>query len=155
HLSTLLCGQHRRDVLRQVRERLRNGERCHLVATQVIEAGVDVDFPLVLRALGPLDAIIQAAGRCNREGLRKDGGRVVVFAPVDGGLPQGAYQTATGTTRLLLAQGDLDVDQPATVARFYQFYYPLVGTDTEQVQQCREALDYPETAKRARLIKDE
>src|SRR5262245_58801968 len=79
-----MCPAHRLKVLDTVRSRLNASLPCYLVSTQLVEAGVDVDFPLVLRELAPLEAIIQAAGRCNREGSlngpdSSPGGRVIVF----------------------------------------------------------------------------
>ncbi|WP_082524964.1 CRISPR-associated endonuclease Cas3'' [Pseudorhodoferax sp. Leaf274] len=87
HLSAAMCGQHRADVIRDIRQRLaarRAGtdlRPLRVVSTQLVEAGVDIDFPVVFRALAGLDSIAQAAGRCNREGLLPGGakGRVVVF----------------------------------------------------------------------------
>ncbi|MFT9056848.1 MAG: CRISPR-associated helicase Cas3', partial [Ethanoligenens sp.] len=70
HLSTLMYPKHRSQVLDEIRQRLRNGKPCRVVATSLIEAGVDVDFPVVYRAQAGLDSQIQAAGRCNREGKR-------------------------------------------------------------------------------------
>jgi CRISPR-associated endonuclease/helicase Cas3 len=70
HLTTRQCAVHRRAILDEVRARLRDGKSCRLVATSLIEAGVDVDFPRVWRAEAGLDQIAQAAGRCNREGTR-------------------------------------------------------------------------------------
>lgn len=156
HLSTLLCPAHRRRVLAEIKRRLDAGEPCRLIATQVVEAGVDLDFPLVLRALGPLDRIVQAAGRCNREG-HLDRGRVVIFVPTDGRIPPGAYRTGADTTSALLrgSNGQLDLNDPATYERYFRRFYQGVDLDRERVQQVRKEFDYPEVAKRARLIDDD
>lgn len=72
HLSAAMTPEHRSRKLAEIRHRLKDGQPCRVVATQLIEAGVDVDFPVVWRALAGLDSIAQAAGRCNREGRRHD-----------------------------------------------------------------------------------
>ncbi len=89
------------------RDRLSRGQPCWLISTQVIEAGVDVDFPGVFRALARSRAIVQVAGRCNREGLLKDEatgearhGDVFVFDPAEKGLPPGFYQRPLATHAL-------------------------------------------------------
>jgi CRISPR-associated endonuclease/helicase Cas3 len=80
HLSTLMCAAHRKETLKAIRGRLENGESCRVVSTQVMEAGIDVDFPIGYRAMAGLDSIIQAAGRVNREGKRESG-ELHVFEP--------------------------------------------------------------------------
>ncbi|MDR3438859.1 CRISPR-associated endonuclease Cas3'' [Telmatospirillum sp.] len=87
HLTTLMCPRHRRMVLADLRERLKAGLPVRLVATSLIEAGVDIDFPEVWRAAAGLDSIAQAAGRCNREGGPVPG-RVVVFEPAEAKPPR-------------------------------------------------------------------
>ena len=79
HLSAQMCPEHRSVKLAQIRERLKEGQACRVVSTQLIEAGVDIDFPVVLRAVAGIDSIAQAAGRCNREGKLPRPGRVVIF----------------------------------------------------------------------------
>jgi len=154
HLSTLLCGAHRRDVLAEVRRRLRDGKPCRLVATQVVEAGVDLDFSVVFRALGPLDRIVQAAGRCNREG-RLPVGRVVVFRPASGGLPPGPYRTATDTTEMLLARGACDLHDPALYQRYFALLYQRTNLDLYDIQSLRRQLRFATVAERFRLIPED
>ena len=167
HLSTLMCGHHRRAVLQTVRERLLLGLPTLLVSTSLIECGVDLDFPRVLRALGPLDRIIQAAGRCNREGRRpRDASEVVVFTPAEGGTPGGLYRTALQTTIQLYknkeAQGEeIDFDDPVLVTQYFnRLYSDLQGgvdkaKDGHSVQERRQAFDYREVAKDVRLVDDD
>ncbi|MCR8547608.1 CRISPR-associated endonuclease Cas3'' [Salipiger sp. P9] len=81
HLSTNMTARHRRVVLEKVRGQLASGAPVRLVSTSLIEAGVDVSFPVVYRALAGLDSIVQAAGRCNRNAEGAEPGRVVVFEP--------------------------------------------------------------------------
>lgn len=88
HLSTRMCAVHRSHVLRLIKARLRNAETCRVVSTQLIEAGVDIDFPVVFRSSAGIDSIAQSAGRCNREGIREKG-TVFVFRPERHGLPSG------------------------------------------------------------------
>lgn len=160
HLSTNLCAEHRRAVLDTVRARLKAGEPCRLISTQCVEAGVDVDFPKVFRALAPLEAIAQAAGRCNREGRIKGLGEVVVFHPEeDGGwqrrYPTHAYYQAAEVTRTMLAlHGDLDINDPEVFRAYYGRLYDLndPASQNADLSQAIQALDFPEIARLYRLI---
>jgi len=155
HLSTLLCGAHRRKVIEEIKERLSNGAPCRLISTQVIEAGVDLDFPLVLRALGPLDSIIQAAGRCNREGKLPQKGRVVIFEPKDGGMPSGAYTIGTRGTETLKNMGRLDPDDPEAAALYFKRLFETLDTDRNKVQDARKDFNYPRVAELFRMIRED
>lgn len=156
HLSTFLCGRHRSQVIAEIKERLRAGAECRIVSTQVVEAGVDLDFPMVLRAVGPLDSIIQAAGRCNREGKNPNGGRVVIFQPAEAARPpSGSYRTATAITASMRNDRPLDPDNLATVAEYFRRLYQNVDTDSRKVQQSRRELNYPQVAHDFRMIDDD
>lgn len=158
HLSSRLCPAHRFAVLANVRQRLdsTNPQPCRLVSTQLIEAGVDVDFPAVFRAFGPLDSIIQTAGRCNREGRMPGLGRVTVFHPADPSMPPGVYALAAAKTEDFLArQPDLTFEQPATYARYFEEFYRLAGPDAAErdaVIQFSESFDFPAASEKCRLI---
>lgn len=155
HLSTLLCGQHRREVLRQVRDRLTANKPCLLISTQVVEAGVDLDFPTVYRAIGPLDRIVQAAGRCNREGRRAEKGQVIIFRPQEGKLPCGEYRKAFEETSFLLQRNDLDWDNPNIFDEYFRRLYMGLDTDQKKIQHSRKHLDYPQVAQDFRMIDDD
>ena len=155
HLSTRLCGAHRRCVLTEVRRRLDEGEPIRLVATQVVEAGVDLSFPRVLRALGPLDSVIQAAGRCNREG-EQDTGQVTVFEPAEGGTPPGAYRTGRDIARQLFQnEPDLDLHDPTVPRRYFQQLYNSRELDKADVQSLRAQFQFEQVAEQYRLIEDD
>ncbi len=156
HLSSLMCAQHRFDILgTEIRVRLREKLPCHVVSTQLIEAGVDVDFPVVYRALAPLDSIVQAAGRCNREG-KLERGEVYLFNPEQNTLPRGFYATATNITAMLLQK--ITEEQLATDHEIFTNYftqlYQYAETDAKQIQQLRNEFKFRSTAKEAKVIDD-
>ncbi|MCF6154244.1 MAG: CRISPR-associated helicase Cas3' [Candidatus Brocadia sp.] len=152
HISTLLCGEHRRDVLRQVRNLIADGKPCRLVSTQVVEAGVDLDFPLVLRAVGPLDRIVQAAGRCNREG-KLSAGKMIIFSPEDGGVPPGDYCTGTDTAMSLLNYDDFDFHNPLLYEEYFKRLYQAVNLDKDNIQELRQTYNYRDVDARFQMIK--
>ncbi len=129
HLSTLMCPAHRREVLTAIRDDLTAGQPCRVISTSLIEAGVDVDFPLVLRAEAGLDSILQAAGRCNREGGRSpDASRTLVFRPADGKRPQSMrvhIESSEGVFRRFE-----DVTSLAAVAAYFDQLFYRQGDET-------------------------
>lgn len=156
HLSTNLCPEHRRHNLALIRERLRSGGPCRLISTQLIEAGVDLDFPKVYRAMAPLESIVQSAGRCNREGRSEHPGEVVIFTPEDHALPGGSYSQATAiTTAFLHENPDIDLHSPDAYAEYYSRLYGTLGPvekDEDPVFKASADLHFPEAARNCRLI---
>lgn len=155
HLSTLLCGAHRQEVLTEVKRRLDEGDPCLLVSTQVVEAGVNLDFPVVYRALGPLDRIVQAAGRCNREGNLSEGGRVVIFDPTEGSTPKGEYATACVESKRILQRTGVDLNDPAVFKEYFSRLYQDVETDKHGIQDLRRSLSYRQVAEKFKLINED
>jgi len=154
HLSALMCPAHRLDVLADVRERLRDGRPCRVVSTQLVEAGVDVDFPVVYRALGGLDSIVQAAGRCNREGLLARG-RVTVFRAPTTPPPGTPTRAAQVTESLLQRYGQaLDAGNPALFDEYFRALYFAENLDANRVQPARAELKFATVADRFQLIED-
>lgn len=138
HLSALMCGAHRKVVIEQIKQRLEAKRLGHdlqplrVVSTQLVEAGVDIDFPVVYRALAGLDSIAQAAGRCNREGRMEEKGRVIVFVPPEqppaGHLRKGVQaciNTLHGQHADPLARG--------LFATYFQKFYSSVDLDAKKI----------------------
>lgn len=126
HLTTLMCARHRSAVLVRVREDLKEGRSCRLVSTSLIEAGVDVDFPLVLRVEAGLDSIAQAAGRCNREGRRDAAAsEVQVFSTSnpDWAPPPELKQFAQAAAMVLRSHKDNLLSPDAIRAYFRELYW--------------------------------
>ena len=168
YLSTFLCPAHRREVLAEIRTRL-NPERrasCLVVSTQVIESGVDVDFPFVMRAMAPLDSLVQAAGRCNREGTLLEPGECLIFDLEGGASPPGDYQAMISTTRRFIPYRLDELGSPDLQREYIRLLFEIngnivtdrvvkIGAAQTTLQRLRRDHDFPAVAKAARLIQEE
>jgi CRISPR-associated endonuclease/helicase Cas3 len=155
HMSTRLCQAHRRVVLADAIDRLATGRSCLLVSTQLIEAGIDIDFPVAVRSVGPLPALAQVAGRVNRHGLRARA-KLVVVDPLEGHTPPGEYRIGTGIARDLLKSG-MDALDPGVLDIYYD---RLVNATKSQldalgIQRERESFNFKTVAERYRVIADD
>ena len=158
HLSTWMCPAHRRDVITQIRGRLKAGTPTYVVSTSLIEAGVDLDFPAVFRALAGLDSLAQAAGRCNREGKLKnpDGspahGQVYLFEESKP-CAMGIIKKAQQITRRL---GDLTValHKPESFPRYFAFYYYDMNDLGKDIVRDLQQAYYPDFSIPFRTVSD-
>ncbi len=151
HLSARMCAAHRSDVLVEVKRRLKAGEPCRLVATQLVEAGVDVDFPEVFRAFAGADSLAQAAGRCNREGSGR--GRLHVFnAPTRP--PQGVLRTGLQIARTMHAEGSLDLKSPETFRAYFGKLYGYSEQDARGVMTAENSQKFKTVAGLFRMIEE-
>lgn len=160
HLSTNMCPAHRLAVLDAIKRRLDKKQAVYVVSTQLIEAGVDIDFPCVFREMAPLEAIIQAAGRCNREGLIPHaGGQVFVFRCLDGEtkIPPGWYKKGRNVveTVFLAAKREPQIDSPADIQEYFSHLYWTGNLDAKNVAGLRAGFKFESCADAYRLIRDD
>lgn len=164
HLSTNMYPLHRQRVLLQIRARLAQGKTCRVVSTSLVEAGVDLDFPVVYRAMAGLDSIAQAAGRCNREGrLNEQGelGRVYVFesaSPPSMPWLKRCVSRAGETLRALPGKDPLGMEM---MRRYFELLYDVQELDGKKIMQLLNRLDrdlvfpFREAAEKFRFIEEE
>lgn len=132
HLSALMCGEHRSETIDKIKNQLSANKPIRVVSTQLVEAGVDIDFPVVYRTFAGLDSIEQAAGRCNREGKLKLG-HVHVFMPPQSS-HRGLLRKSEDTTRELFAIPDFDRENPSRFQTYFNlFYNRLDNSETEML----------------------
>ena len=150
HLTTLMCAKHRSQKLDEIRGRLKNGESCRVIATSLIEAGVDVDFPLVMRAEAGLDSVAQAAGRCNREGKRpSENSFVWIFAPEEQWKAPPELATQAAVMRLTADSFSDDLLSTQAVAAYFAELYQLKGSELDNKKILKmhndtgQSLDFP------------
>lgn len=133
HLSALMCGQHRSEKINEIKQKLKNYETVRVISTQLVEAGVDLDFPVVYRALAGLDSIAQAAGRCNREGRLPAPGKVIVFNPPRKAL-EGILRKAADTTRSMVIMNEQDPLSYKMFDKYFaELYWKANSLDKERI----------------------
>ncbi len=159
HLSTRMTAGHRREVIATIRQLLDSGQATLVVSTSLIEAGVDLDFPCVYRAVTSAESLQQAAGRCNREGRLK-AGRVVVFNPAEGGEPRDkAYRAAREATSLYFGPDLNRPDDLGALSAYYLERYSAQGSDGrafgKAIQDARRDLDFPQVAADFQMIEQD
>lgn len=163
HLSRSMCSAHLRRAIETIKERMREGKPTKVISTQLIEAGVDLDFPCVWRAHSGLGSIIQAGGRCNREGKMERRGQVFVFSLADGSRPFGNIARGCNATKMLLHKLSniiTDPTDPEVIAKYYRLYFKdIPDFDTEGIEkdltEDPEDINFESAAERFKLIDEE
>ena len=131
HLSALMCGEHRSKLIAEIKSKLKDGKPIRVVSTQLVEAGVDIDFPVVYRSIAGLASISQAAGRCNREGKLGKHGKVRVFIPPKPS-PPGLLRKGEDKTRELTSSPDFNPDLPEMFTKYFNLFYGSVNDTGEK-----------------------
>jgi len=135
HLSTTMTAVHRSRRIEEIRAALKAGSPCLVISTSLIEAGVDLDFPVVYRAAAGADSVAQAAGRCDREGRLTQAagapaGRVYVFSPA-AGLPKGDFTTMADKAAEVWRQGYDDPLCPKAIEHYFRLVFWTAGQELD------------------------
>jgi len=155
HLSTGMFPAHRKEVIGEIRSCLKNKERILVSSTQLIEAGVDFDFPCVFRELAPLESIIQSAGRCNREGKMPEAGKVFLFAIEDSGAPSKQYRSLGEFANSLYKNNEALLYEHDFFREYYRKVFRLfIPKDIKNIEKCRLGFNFKTVAGAYHLIEN-
>ena len=153
HLSTLLCPAHRKAKLEEIRARLDDKQPCLVVSTQLVEAGVDIDFPVVYRALAGIDSLAQAAGRCNREGRQPEPGEYHVFlAPSDP--PAGTLREGLKIIKGQQRRRAVDLFDPSEYGAYFRELHARISGPSD-ITEPENGCDFPKVNELFKMIEDE
>jgi len=155
HLSTSMFPAHRKKVIGNIRSRLKNKEKILVSSTQLIEAGVDFDFPCVFREIAPLESIIQSAGRCNREGKMSEAGKVFIFTIEDAGAPSKQYRALAEFANSLYKNNEVLLYEHDFFGEYYRKVFRLfIPEDIKNIEKARLGFNFKTVAGSYHLIEN-
>lgn len=153
HLSTAMYPAHRKRILQTIRQCLRNNEQIIVSSTQLVEAGVDVDFPCVFREIAPLESIIQSAGRCNREGKMSEPGNVYIFSLEDNTSPDKQYRSLAEFANSMYNGKEKLLYEHDFFSEYYRKVFELfIPEDKYQIEENRKKFNFKSVAECYRII---
>jgi CRISPR-associated endonuclease/helicase Cas3/CRISPR-associated endonuclease Cas3-HD len=158
HLTTKMCPEHRRDVFKEIKNKLKNGEECRVIATSLVEAGVDIDFPVVYRSLTGLDSINQAFGRCNREGVAPFG-EAYIFESSEKHGTINTQSIATATCSQIMKKHD-DIMSIDAINEYFELLYFFNGRNLDKktilknIEENKECIQFEKISDDFKLIAD-
>lgn len=157
YLSTNLCPAHRREIIREMKTRLRDGNPCRVVSTSIISVGVDIDFPVVYLQYTGLDSLIQGAGRCNREGrqsLQKS--RAHIFWTKESKKSLFMRKEKQVTDMIRKKYNAEEMTEPSAIRTYFENWYQSNegNLDYREIEKLAQSLSFAEIRKRFHLIQD-
>ena len=155
YISSNLCPAHRSDVIKEIKQRQESKEKCIVISTQCIEAGVDISFDIMYRELAPLPAIIQSAGRVNRNGNNENNGNLILFKTEKEKYPTEDYGNQARQAEIIFNRhaNKLDLQNTEIINEYYEVLSNL-QTESDKLKKAIENSDYEEIEKEYKLIKN-